>query len=147
MTELAIRLRQAIWKSALKDCVIPTKEQLGALTFSRSADVARGLKELHDAHVVVLQPDSGEVLMAMPFSAVPTPVEVRCGDRTWFANCIWDGMGIAAQVGEPVTITTSCGCCGDRLGVVVPNPWVESDGRVAHFALPARRWWDDIVFN
>lgn len=147
MNDLATQLRQAIWDTAIQQCVIPTKEQLAEMTHTRSADVTQALGELHDAHVVVLQPDSGEVLMANPFSAVPTPFEVRSGDRTWFANCIWDGMGIAAQVDAPVEIVTSCGCCGDRLRLRIPNDWLDSDPRVVHFALPAKRWWDDIVFN
>ena len=147
LTELAVKIRQAIWESALSACVVPSKAELGQVTKSRGADVARALQELHDAHVIVLQPESGEVLMANPFSAVPTPFEVKAGERSWYANCIWDAMGIASQVGEPVSITTSCGCCGDRLGLQVPNEWLSNDARVVHFALPAKRWWDDIVFN
>jgi hypothetical protein len=145
--ELALQLRQLIYESALRDCVIPTKDELSVLVKRRGADVARALGELHDAHQIVLQADGGEVLMAPPFSAVPTSFEVTAGERTWFANCIWDAMGVAAQIGEPVTIATSCGCCGDALGLNVPNPWLDSDSRVVHFALPAARWWDDIVFN
>jgi hypothetical protein len=147
LSELAVRLRQAIWESALTNCVIPTKKQLAILTKSRSSDITLALRELHDAHVIVLQPESGEVLMANPFSAVPTPFEVKSGERTWFANCIWDAMGIAAQAGVPVNVTTSCGCCGDSLTLLVPNEWLQSDARVVHFSLPARRWWDDIVFS
>jgi hypothetical protein len=147
VNELALKLRRLIYDSALRDCVIPSKEELGALSRQRGADVTRALQELHDAHQIVLQHDDGEVLMAPPFSAVPTPFEVKAGDRTWYANCIWDAMGVAAQIDEPVTITTSCGCCGDALGIQVPNRWLDSDSRVAHFALPAARWWDDIVFN
>ena len=56
-------------------------------------------------------------------------------------------MGIAAQVDAPVEIATSCGCCGDGLRLRIPNGWLDNDPRVVHFALPAKRWWDDIVFN
>lgn len=147
MDSLALELRRLIYESALADCVIPTVDDLARLAKRRGADVARALQELHDAHHIVLQPDGGEVLMAPPFSAVPTPFEVRSGDRAWFANCIWDAMGVAVQIGQPVTIATSCGCCGDALGLNVPSDWLASDSRVAHFALPAARWWDDIVFN
>jgi DNA-binding transcriptional regulator YhcF (GntR family) len=39
-------------------------------------DVGASYQRLADAHVLVLQPGSGEVLMANPFSAVPTSFRV-----------------------------------------------------------------------
>jgi hypothetical protein len=97
--------------------------------------------------MIVLQPDSREVLMANPFSAVPTAFLVRSGNRTWYGNCIWDAMGIAAMVHADATLDSSCGCCGYAVKLEMPSQLRDEDGRVAHFAIPAKRWWDDIVFN
>ena len=38
-------------------------------------EAAASLRRLAEAHILVLQPGSGEVLMAAPYSAVPTPCD------------------------------------------------------------------------
>jgi hypothetical protein len=100
---------------------------------------------MHDAHMLVLQP-SGELLMASPFSAVPTPFVTEAGARRWFGNCIWDALGILATLPSDGRVVTSCAGCGDAM-VLEVREGVVSGGGIVHFALPARRWWDDIVFN
>jgi hypothetical protein len=97
--------------------------------------------------MLVLQRDSGEVLMANPFSAVPTPFVVTIGERSWWGNCIWDAMGIAAMVGADAELDASCGCCGTSMKLQIPRGCRDEDSRVAHFAIPAAHWWDDIVYN
>ena len=95
--------------------------------------------------MLVLQP-TGEVLMANPFSAVPTPFVTEVGDRRWFGNCIWDALGILSTLRANGRVLTSCAGCGDAMALEVSDGMVSGDG-IIHFALPARRWWDDIVFN
>jgi hypothetical protein len=41
---------------------------------------------LAEKHVLVLQPGSGDVWMAMPFSAIPTTYRVIQGESSWWAN-------------------------------------------------------------
>jgi hypothetical protein len=52
---------------------------------------------MHEAHMLVLEP-TGEILMANPFSAVPTPFLAEVGGRRWFGNCIWEALGIIATL-------------------------------------------------
>jgi hypothetical protein len=85
--------------------------------------------------------------MANPFSAVPTPFVVRVEDRSWYGNCIWDAMGIPAMLQQDAAIEASCGCCGTAMQLRVVNGSLEEASGIAHFAIPATRWWDDIVFN
>jgi hypothetical protein len=114
--------------------------------FSTSVgEVHVALRRMHDAHALVLQP-SGEVLMANPFSVVPTPFLTESGDRRWFGNCAWDALGILAALHADGRVFTSCGCCGDGMSLEVHDSTLVGDG-IVHFALPARRWWEDIVFN
>jgi Alkylmercury lyase len=89
------------------------------------------LRRLADRHVVVLDA-AGEVLMAHPFAAHREGAEVEAGGRTWWGNCAWDGLGIAAALGLDDARVTS--------GGVVAAP-----GAVFHVAVPAARWWDDIA--
>jgi hypothetical protein len=100
---------------------------------------------MHDAHMLVLQP-SGELLMANPFSAVPTPFVTEVGGRRWFGNCVWDALGILATLHANGRALTACAGCGDAMALEVHDA-VLTGGGIVHFAIPARRWWDDIVFN
>jgi hypothetical protein len=94
-----------------------------------------------------LQKGSGEVLMANPFSAVPTPFLVKIGDRSYYGNCIWDAMGIPAMLQQDATIEASCGCCSTAMNLKVTNGLIGEAHGIAHFAIPAAHWWDDIIFN
>jgi hypothetical protein len=97
------------------------------------------------AHVIVLSAVTGEVWMALPFSAVPTAFRVVAGDVAVWANCAWDAFGIAAALERDVSFTTPCPgsgvviAAGVRHGTAYANP-----GAVAHVGVPAARWWDDI---
>lgn len=115
---------------------------------SRSSDEIRAsFQRLADGHILVLQKGSGEILMANPFSAVPTPFLVKVDDRSYYGNCIWDGMGIPAMLKQDATIEASCGCCSTAMSLKVTNGSLEEAQGLAHFAIPAAHWWDDIVFN
>jgi len=126
---------------------IPSKSALASEVGVPISDVAGALARLADAHMLVLQRDGGEILMANPFSAVPTPYAVTVGEHSWFGNCIWDAMGIAAMLRSNATIDASCACCGTAMKLDVPDECGDADTRVAHFAVPAAHFWDDIVFN
>jgi hypothetical protein len=41
---------------------------------------------LAEQHVLVLEPGTGEIRMAMPFSAVPTAYRVIVGESAWWTN-------------------------------------------------------------
>src|SRR5437016_408251 len=74
-------------------------------------DVVNAFRRLNTQRLLALAPDSGEIVMAPPFSAVPTPFFVKSETRSYFANCVWDAFGIAAALHQDVVIEASCGCC------------------------------------
>jgi Alkylmercury lyase len=86
--------------------------------------------------------------MANPLSAVPTPFRVLTDDgRSWWGNCIWDGLGILAMVGSDGIVDTTCPDCGERVEFRVENGRLQPVDAVIHFAVPAARWWDNIGFT
>jgi hypothetical protein len=44
-------------------------------------------------------------------------------------------------------ITSACGCCGDSIELEAFGHGPPFGDAVIHLAVPARRWWDDIVFT
>ncbi len=110
------------------------------------AEVA-GWRALHDAHALVLHSHTDELRMLNPFSAVPTAYRVEAGGRSWYGNCAWDGFGICAALHVDGRIETSCPDCGEPLAVEVLGERPDPDDLLFHVLVPARRWWDDIVFT
>jgi hypothetical protein len=112
------------------------------------SDVAAAFQRLADAHVIVLRPGSREILMAAPLSAVPTRFRVTLANgHAYFANCIWDALGVAAMLHQDATIDARCGDCDEALALVVEKERLAESSGIVHFAVPAARWWEDIVFT
>src|SRR5689334_19989859 len=112
---------------------IPTRLSVSQALGRDYADVSASYRALAARHVIVLDDDSGEVWMAMPFSAVPTEFRVIVGERSVWANCAWDAFGVAAALGADVDYVTLCPAsnrpvrAGVRQGVAYADA-----GAVAH---------------
>jgi len=85
--------------------------------------------------------------MANPLSAVPSPFLVRMGGRAFFGSCVWDGLGILAMLQAGGTLETSCSCCGERMSIDVRDGRAQPTEGIVQFAIPAKRWWENIVFT
>lgn len=138
-------LRLLIYDEIVRRGEIPTVATLARLLGCPLEDVRASLRRMDEAHTLVLQPAS-EILMANPFSAVPTPFVAEVDGRRWFGNCIWDALGILATLHADGRVLTSCGASCEAMELSVRGGVLGGEG-VVHFAVPAFRWWDDIVFN
>jgi hypothetical protein len=110
------------------------------------ARITRLFEDLAEAHVIVLQ-ENKEILMALPFSAVPTGFDVRLAGRNYWGNCIWDALAIPAMLKKDADIFTACGCCSFALNISVKGHQITAGEGTIHFALPLVKWWDNIVFT
>jgi len=138
-------LRLAIYRTLVEDGRPPGAQELAVELEVSISHVDASLRRLADAHALVLQPGTSSIWMAAPFSAVPTPFEVSVGDRRYFANCIWDALGIPACLHEDARIDSSCPDCAEPLRLEVQDGTLrEPADSVLHFAIPAARWWEDI---
>jgi hypothetical protein len=120
----------------------PQPEQLG-----EPEEVRAAWRRLHDAHALVLNAGGDELRMLNPFSTVPTAHRVHAGGRWWYANCAWDAFGICAALHVDGVIEASCPDCGEALRVRVEHEQPDDASLVFHCVVPAREWWNDIVFT
>ena len=104
MDESDLRLRNLTYELFVELGRAPTAEEAG---LAAGVDVSAGWQRLHDAHALVLD-SAGEIRMANPFSAVPTPYRVNARGRWWYGNCAWDAFGICAALGADGRIETNC---------------------------------------
>ena len=110
--------------------------------------VARAeLASLKIGKTILVHPESGEIWMAGPFSAVETNYRVSAGNRAWWANCAWDMLGIPMVLGHRVLAHTRCVDCGEELTIECDPVKAPAYDAVVHFLVPARHWYDDIGFT
>jgi hypothetical protein len=134
-----LELRNLVYERFVELGRAPTLDELGT-------DEA-ALRRLHEARMLVLEPDRPEIRMVIPFSSVPTPYRVEAAGRSWFANCAWDAFGILAAFHVDGHISSSCPDCGEPIEIDVVDRRPEPADDVFHVLVPARSWWDDIVFT
>ncbi len=149
LAEFDLVVRQRIYDEIIERTAVPTAAQL-AQELGRDIDEVRdSFSRMKEGHILVLQEGNDEILMANPFSAVPTPFLVTAGERSWWGNCIWDAMGIAAMVRQDARVLTGCGDCNDAMQVRIEggDAYMEVGGGIVHFSVPAKRWWDNIKFT
>ena len=125
----------------------PTAEDVARAAGSTTWEVETGWHRLHEQHALVLDADTNSLLMANPFSGVPTPYRVLAKDRWWYGNCAWDAFGICAALHVDGRIETSCADCGDPIAVDVHDQRPDNESLLFHCLVPAEHWWDDIVFT
>lgn len=139
-------LRQFIYRHIIRTGAAPKVSEMAAALSCSVPKIRAGLKQLSQTHAFVLQ-ENGELWRAAPFSAVPTAFPVQIGKRRWWGNCIWDALGIPAMLDKDARIDASCGCCNLEMVVNVAGGKLTGAKGLIHIAVPARHWYDDIVFT
>ncbi len=139
-------LRLYIYRYFLRHGRAPSVAEMAKGLSRRVREVKATLLRLCETHAFVLQ-ENGELWRAAPFSAVPTTFPVKIGRRFWYGNCIWDALGIPAMLKEDARIDASCGCCNYEMMLDVKDGQLLPHEGIIHLAVPARHWYDDIVFT
>lgn len=138
-------VRLAVYRKVVGEGMPPTAPEIASGLGVATSDVETSFRRLADGHVLVLAPGTPYIWMANPFSAIPTPFEVAVGDRRYFANCIWDALGIPACLHADARIDTYCPDCSEPLSLEIREDELAGGVEgVIHFAVPAARWWEDI---
>jgi len=139
-------LRLSIYRYFIRHGRAPSVAEMSNGLSRPLKQVKLALERLSATHAFVLQ-ENGELWRAAPFSAVPTAFPVKIGRHSWYGNCIWDALGIAAMLRQDASIDTSCGCCNYEMILNVKKDRLLRHEGIAHFAVPARDWYKDIVFT
>lgn len=87
------RVRLQVYTQFVTTGQAPTSQEVASALSCSLSELQAAYRRLAAGKALVLQ-KSGEVLMAEPFSAVPTPFTVEVGTQWWWGNCIWDALGV-----------------------------------------------------
>ena len=147
LTDQQRRVRKAIFDSVIEKGDFPSLSELSRHLDQDETHLRSTLLELAGQHEVVLD-ERGELSMVMPFSASKTPHYVNIEERSWWANCAWDALGITAAMKQDGEIQTECPLTGEVLTLRSGPGGLDPRGvGWVHFVVPAARWWHDIHFT
>lgn len=125
----------------------PTLDEI-AKHFGTTPAIARQeLAALGIGKTILVHPESGEIWMAGPFSGAKTDYQAVAGDRSWWANCAWDMLGIPMVLNAVVQVQAKCTDCGSPMTIDCSPSHPPTVDAVVHFLVPARRWYEDIAFT
>ena len=146
MDDRDLRVRRLTYATFVELGRAPSVDELAGVAGLSTNEAAASWRRLHDEHALVLEEGTTDLRMVNPFSAVPTPYRVQAqGD--WYANCAWDAFGICAALRTDGEIEATCLDCGEPIEVAVREGRPDDESLVFHCLVPARHWWDDIVFS
>lgn len=144
--ELDTKIKLAVYRTIADTGAPPTSAEVAQATGVAENDVCDAFARLHAKRLLVPEPGHpSRIRMAPPFSGVATAFPVEAQGRRYYANCVWDAYGIAAALHADAVIPAADGFSGEPLTLEVRNGQPITQSYVAHFAVPAAHWWDDII--
>lgn len=142
------RVRKFVFDHFLEHAAPPIVEQV-MTAFSLSREQATDvLHSLEAARHVALVKGTARILMAFPFSAGATPFRVTARGRRYFANCAWDAIAFHAMLRNDIRVESFCHHCAAPINLEMREGsavHVDPEDVLVYLALPAARWWDDII--
>jgi len=128
-------LRLYTYRLVVAKVKAPAVAQAAAEMGASEAAVRAAYSRLSESHAFMLT-ENGELWRVAPFSAVPTAFPVEAGGHTYYANCIWDELGIPAMLGQDATIPAACGCCNLEMMLQVKAGSLLAHEGLIHVAVP-----------
>lgn len=125
----------------------PAAEEIAGGVGAAPDEVLAAWRRLAAQRVLVLEEGGTAIRMAPPFSGVATQHVVVAGDRSYFANCAWDALGIPAALHREAVVHSRCEQSHEPLRLAVGLDGPEPSEWLFHCPLPAAHWWRDIVFT
>ena len=143
-----IQIKLALYEHVAQSGEMPDVPLLASKTGYANEVVVRTFQELAEQRLLVLEPGSeSRIRMAPPFSAIETSFLVRADGQSYYANCVWDAYGILAALRQDGEVYTACGFSNEPIQLSVRDGQPSAQDCVAHFAVPAANWWDDIIYT
>ena len=141
------KLKLSLYEFIRDRARVPSVAELASLAGQNAREVRAALQRLFASRVLVLEADGETVRMAPPFSGAETQHVVVAKGKEYFANCAWDSLGILAALHAEGEVRTRCEHTREEIVLHVGRDGPAPVACVAHFAVPAAEWWQDIVFT
>jgi hypothetical protein len=141
-------VKLSLYEAIARTTRAPASAEVAAALSASPEEVEAAFERLHQKRLLVPEPgDPSRIRMAPPFSGVETPFRVKVQDKVYYANCAWDALGIPAALHADAIIEAADGHSGEAMRLEVRNGQPVSQPCAIHFAVPAARWWHDIIYT
>lgn len=124
------------------------EEIMGRFKISKQ-EVFDAQDSLEKARLLYRLKGTQRILMAHPFSNMPTPFLVRTENgKRYYANCAWDSIALHFVLSQPVQVESYCFHCNDPVQLGLKNERLvekKPEDVLIHFSKPLAQWWDDVV--
>jgi hypothetical protein len=139
-------VRLAVYEAFATTGRAPDLDALAARCRLSPGDAREALRRLSDARHLVLDA-GGAIAMAHPFSAVPLGFAAMGPKALWWGGCAWDSFALPHVVPDAaeVLVATTCPACRNALAWRVTRDAPPTGDEVAHFLVPARDMWKDVL--
>ena len=144
--EFDSKVKDRVYDIVAKTGRVPAAAQLAAELKQPLDTVVEAFRRLAAKRLLVLEPGAEtKIRMAPPFSGVETTFSVTVGDVRYYANCVWDALGVAAALQSDARIEASDSHTGEPISLEIQDGRPVPEPCVVHFAVPAAQWWQDII--
>jgi len=144
--DTAVKLN--IYETIAETTKAPTSAEVARALDASVEEVEAAFARLHKKRLLVPEPGNpSHIRMAPPFAGIETAFLVKVRDKSYYANCAWDALGISAALHDDTVVAASDGYSGEPIILEVKNGSPVPQECAIHFAVPAARWWDDIIYT
>lgn len=144
--EFDTEVKLKIYEMTARNASIPNAAEVAYELGVPHKFILDSIERLYATRLLVPEPgDSSRIRMAPPFSGIKTAFQVEVGDRSYYANCVWDAFGIPAALHKDGIVHAEDGFTGEPLWLEIKDDQPSASEYLAHFAVPAAQWWEDIV--
>ncbi len=141
-------VKMEIYQTIVQTTQAPSAPDVARSLHRTVAEVQSAFQRLSEKRLLVLEPvDSSRIRMAPPFSGVETRHTTVVDGKSYFANCAWDALGVAAALHRDANIFSSCADCGEAMTFLVRDGAPLPQACAVHFAVPAAQWFDNIIYT
>ena len=139
-------VRSALTRLIARFGYAPSAEVIAEEIGISAAGVGEALERLHEAHALLLHPNSHRPWVVHPFALAPGSCWVDTPDRGYWANCLYCGLGIAAALRSDANITTRFGGEADTVVYEVRDGELVDPQGLFHLSTPVVHWWNNVIF-
>ena len=141
-------VKQHIYHTIAETTRAPSSSDVSAALGRPVDKVEAAFESLAKKRLLVLEPDDrSRIRMAPPFSGVETAFRVIVDDKSYYANCVWDALGVLAALGRDGEVEASDAFTEDWMSLRIIDGEPEPQVCAIHYAVPAALWWDDVIFT
>lgn len=146
--DIETEVKLKVYEMTAQHASIPNSTEIAAEMGIPQILVEEAFERLYAKRLLVPDPgDLSKIIMAPPFSGIETSFQVHVDNKMYYANCVWDAFGIPAALHEDAAIHAVDGFTKETLRLTIHEGQPKSSKFLAHFAVPAAQWWDDIVYT